>query len=130
VREVVMPAAKLVTVDGSVTAEQIEELAVRTGYSRFPLVGDHGAFLGYLHVKDVLELDDATAPVPQRLWRPIITLSGELPLDDALGAMRRSAAHLAGIVDADGRPLGLVALEDVLEELVGEVHDPDHRTHR
>ncbi|MEY9877956.1 CBS domain containing-hemolysin-like protein [Streptacidiphilus sp. MAP12-33] len=130
VREVVLPAAKLVTVDSSVTGEQIEELAVRTGYSRFPLVGDHGAFLGYLHVKDVLELEDATAPVPQRFWRPVITLSGDLPLDDALGAMRRAAAHLAGVVDAGGLPLGLVAMEDVLEELVGEVHDPDHRVHR
>jgi CBS domain containing-hemolysin-like protein len=127
VREVVMPSAKLVTVGREVTAGRIEELAVRTGYSRFPVVDDQGVFLGYLHVKDVLELDDADEQVPQRLWRPIITLSGELPLDDALGAMRRSAAHLAGVVDADGLTLGLVALEDVLEELVGEVHDPDHR---
>ncbi|RAG82106.1 hypothetical protein DN069_29350 [Streptacidiphilus pinicola] len=130
VREVVMPSDKLVTVDSSVTAGGIEELAVRTGYSRFPVVGDNGAFLGYLHVKDVLELDDPDAPVPGRLWRPIISLSGDLPLDDALGAMRRSAAHLAGVVDAGGLTLGLVALEDVLEELVGEVHDPDHRVRR
>ena len=129
VREVVMPSAKLVTVDSGVTAGRIEELAVRTGYSRFPVVGDDGAFLGYLHVKDVLELDDVNAPVPGRLWRPIISLSGDLPLDDALGAMRRSAAHLAGVVDSGGLTLGLVALEDVLEELVGEVHDPDHRAH-
>ncbi|WP_042368309.1 hemolysin family protein [Streptacidiphilus neutrinimicus] len=129
VREVVMPSAKLVTVDRAVTAGRIEELAVRTGYSRFPVVDDRGAFLGYLHVKDVLELDDADDRVPDRLWRPIITLSGDLPLDDALGAMRRSAAHLAGVVDTDGLTLGLVALEDVLEELVGEVHDPDHRVH-
>jgi CBS domain containing-hemolysin-like protein len=127
VREVVMPSAKLITVDPEVTAGRIEELAVHTGYSRFPVVGDQGVFLGYLHVKDVLELDDPAERVPERFWRPIITLSGELPLDDALGAMRRSAAHLAGVVDADGLTLGLVALEDVLEELVGEVHDPDHR---
>jgi CBS domain containing-hemolysin-like protein len=129
VREVVMPSAKLVTVHPAVTAGRIEELAVHTGYSRFPVVDDRGAFLAYLHVKDVLELDDADERVPERFWRPIITLSGELPLDDALGAMRRSAAHLAGVVDADGLTLGLVALEDVLEELVGEVHDPDHRVH-
>jgi CBS domain containing-hemolysin-like protein len=129
VREVVMPSGKLVTVDGQVTASRIEELAVRTGYSRFPVVGDDGAFLGYVHVKDVLELDDPAERVPERLWRPITTLAGDLPLDDALGAMRRSAAHLAGVVDGHGVTLGLVALEDVLEELVGEVHDPDHRAH-
>lgn len=53
---------------------------------------------------------------------------GTLPLDDALGAMRRAACHLAAVVDQDGRTLGVVTLEDVVEELVGEVHDPDHRS--
>ncbi|MBF9068920.1 hemolysin family protein [Streptacidiphilus fuscans] len=144
VREVVMPMDRLVTVDRTVTAEGLEELAVRTGYSRFPVVGDSigdpvgdsvgdepsPGFLGYLHVKDVLDLEERDATVPQRLWRPILTLCGDLPLDDALGQMRHSAAHLAGVVDAEGRTLGLVALEDVLEELVGEVHDPDHRATR
>ncbi|MEY9844702.1 hemolysin family protein [Streptacidiphilus sp. MAP5-3] len=132
VREVVMPMDRLVTVDRTVTAEGVEELAVRTGYSRFPVVGDDSCpgFLGYLHVKDVLDLEERDVTVPQRLWRPILTLRGDLPLDDALGAMRHSAAHLAGVVDAEGRSLGLVALEDVLEELVGEVHDPDHRATR
>lgn len=55
------------------------------------------------------------------------TLRGELPLDDALTVMRRAATHLAQVADASGRVLGLVALEDVLEMLVGEVRDPAHR---
>ena len=54
------------------------------------------------------------------------TLRAELPLDDALTAMRRAASHLAAVADASGRVLGLVALEDVLEMLVGEVRDPAH----
>jgi CBS domain containing-hemolysin-like protein len=130
VREVLMAPEQLVTADCSATPRQIEELAVRTGFSRFPLVGGGGAgtaFLGYLHVKDVLELDDREAPVPSRLWRRIIALPELTPLDDALGAMRRAASHLASVVDAEGATLGLVMLEDVLEELVGEVHDPDHQ---
>lgn len=57
-------------------------------------------------------------------------LRAETPLDDALTAMRRAAAHLAQVSDASGRVLGLVALEDVLETLVGEVHDPAHRSRR
>ena len=129
VREVLLPPEQLVTVDASATPRRIEELAARTGFSRFPLRGaaaDPG-FLGYLHVKDVLEADDREAPVPRRLWRPIIALPELTPLDDALGAMRRAASHLASVVDADGVTLGLVTLEDVLEELVGEVHDPDHQ---
>jgi CBS domain containing-hemolysin-like protein len=55
------------------------------------------------------------------------TLRAELPLDDALTVMRRAATHLAQVADASGRVLGLVALEDVLEMLVGEVRDPAHR---
>jgi len=127
VTEVLLPADQLVTVKPGVTGGEIERLAVRTGFSRFPVLDDQGALVGYLHVKDSLEVEDPDVPVPDRLIRPITVLRGTLPLDDALAAMRRAAAHLAAVVDADGRQLGLVALEDVLEELVGEVHDPDHR---
>ncbi|MGK5632291.1 hemolysin family protein [Streptomyces sp. URMC 123] len=127
VTDVLLDRAALVTVDPSVTARRVEELTVRTGYSRFPVAAPGGAFMGYLHVKDVLELDDPDRAVPQRVWHPMVTLRAELPLDDALTVMRRAAAHLAQVADASGRVLGLVALEDVLEKLVGEVRDPAHR---
>ncbi|MEV7177561.1 hemolysin family protein [Kitasatospora sp. NPDC093679] len=128
VTEVLLKPDQLVTVPVGVSAREVERLAVRTGFSRFPVADAAGTVLGYLHVKDVLDLDDPDAAMPERLRRPIPELRAGLPLDDALGAMRRAAAHLAAVVDADGRQLGLVALEDVLEELVGEVHDPDHRS--
>ncbi len=130
VTDVLLEPSALVTVGPRATPYEIEQLTVRTGYSRFPVAGDDGTFLGYLHVKDVLELqetDEGDRPVPRRLWRPMTTLWAELPLDDALSAMRRAASHLAAVTDADGRTLGLVALEDVLEVLVGEVRDPAHR---
>ncbi|MDH6124767.1 hemolysin family protein [Kitasatospora sp. GP82] len=127
VTDVLLHADQLVTVGPSVTAQEIEELAVRTGFSRFPVLDEDGTLRGYLHVKDILDVEEPAAPVPSRLWRPVTVLVGTMLLDDALGAMRRAAAHLAAVVDADGRKLGLVALEDVLEELVGEMHDPDHR---
>ncbi|AXI80764.1 hemolysin family protein [Peterkaempfera bronchialis] len=127
VTEVLLRPEKLVTVDASATPDRVEELAVATGFSRFPVADENGAFLGYLHVKDVLDLDDRSAPVPPQVWRRMTAVRDRTPLDDALGAMRRAAAHLAAVVDQHGRTLGLVTLEDVLEELVGEVHDPDHR---
>jgi len=127
VTEVLLPPEQLVTVGTSVTPREVEQLAVRTGFSRFPVVDDEGSVLGYLHVKDILEVDDPDVPLPPRLWRPVTVLRGSLPLDDALGAMRRAASHLAVVVDQDARQLGMVTLEDVLEELVGEMHDPDHR---
>lgn len=131
VTDVLLTRASLVTVDQSVTPRQIEELTVRTGFSRFPVcAADGGAFMGYLHVKDVLDLEDGERAVPQQVWRPMVTLRAELPLDDALTVMRRAATHLAQVTDGAGRVLGLVAMEDVLELLVGEVRDPAHRVTR
>lgn len=109
------------------TPGQIIELTSRTGYSRFPVAADNGAFMGYLHVKDVLDLEDSQRAVPQQIWRPMTKLRSDLPLDDALTVMRRAATHLAQVADGSGKVLGLVALEDVLELLVGEVRDPAHR---
>ncbi|MEE1751470.1 hemolysin family protein [Streptomyces sp. SP18CS02] len=129
VSDVLIPRTALVTVLPSVTPSRIEELTVRTGYSRFPVCAEGGgAYMGFVHVKDVLDLEDGDRAVPQRLWRPMATLRAELPLDDALTVMRRAATHLAQVADGSGRVLGLVALEDVLEMLVGEVRDPAHRT--
>jgi CBS domain containing-hemolysin-like protein len=128
VTDVLLKTESLVTVDPSVTPRRVEDLAVRTGFSRFPVTAPGGGFSGYLHVKDVLDLEDSERPVPPRLWRPMTTLRAELPLDDALTAMRRAASHLAAVADDAGTVLGLVTLEDVLETLVGEVHDPAHRS--
>ncbi|WP_432056410.1 hemolysin family protein [Streptomyces sp. bgisy022] len=129
VTDVLLESASLVTVPPAVTPARVVDLTARTGYSRFPVAAEDGsAFLGYLHVKDVLDLEDDEHPVPRRLWRPMTTLRCDVPLDDALTVMRRAATHLAQVADASGRVLGLVALEDVLEVLVGEVHDPAHRS--
>jgi CBS domain containing-hemolysin-like protein len=127
VMDVLLDPASLVTVDPTVTPGQVVALTARTGYSRFPVSTDGRRFMGYLHVKDVLDLEDSDRAVPQHVWRPMTTLGAELPLDDALTVMRRAATHLAQVADAAGRVVGLVALEDVLELLVGEVRDPAHR---
>jgi CBS domain containing-hemolysin-like protein len=131
VTDVLIASAALVTVAPSVTPREIEELTVRTGYSRFPVCaegrGASGTFMGFVHVKDVLDLEERERAVPQHIWRPMATVRSELPLDDALTVMRRAATHLAQVADGSGRVLGLVALEDVLEMLVGEVRDPAHR---
>ncbi|MER7953611.1 MULTISPECIES: hemolysin family protein [unclassified Streptomyces] len=128
VTDVLITPSALVTVTPSVTPREIEELTVRTGYSRFPVCAEgRGTYMGFVHVKDVLDLEERERAVPQHVWRPMATLRAELPLDDALTVMRRAATHLAQVSDGAGRVLGLVALEDVLEMLVGEVRDPAHR---
>lgn len=117
VQEVARPLSQAVSVEPDTTAAQLEELAARTGYSRFPVCED-GELLGYLHVKDVIGVA-ADRPFPRGALRPIASVTAESPLDDVLDAMRRSGTHLAAVTGADGSGVGLVTLRDVLTGLIG-----------
>lgn len=121
--DVMVPLGALVSVPSDVTPAQVEALVASTGYSRFP-VTDDGEPVGYLHLKDVLYAEgaDRDQPVPRWRVRTMAVASPGDEIEDALAAMQAGAAHLARI-DVDGRCQGVVFLEDVLEELVGEVRD-------
>ena len=126
--DVMVPVDGLVTVDASSTPDDIEHLVARTGFSRFPVVDPAGRPTGYLHIKDVLYADDATRSQPVPAWR-VRALAVVAPGDEvetALEAMQRSGTHLARVED-EGRTVGVVFLEDILEELVGEVRDAMQR---
>jgi CBS domain containing-hemolysin-like protein len=129
-RAVALPTARLVTVPETVTAAGVEERVAATGFSRFPVAGD-GRLLGYVHLADVLHVPTArrNRPLPPRTVRPLPQVGADTPLHEVLALLQRTGAHLAEVVHA-GRPLGVVALEDVLEELVGEVRDATRRTGR
>ena len=74
----------------------------------------------YLHIKDALEHDDARhRPLPSTAQRPIALLPGDIPLDDALTAMRRSRTHLAAAVATDGTTTGFATMADILKQLIG-----------
>jgi CBS domain containing-hemolysin-like protein len=94
---------------------------------------------GYLHVKDVLDLDpgdgedadgadEGDRPVPAERVRTLPELALTAPVDEALAALRREGSHLARAVDGEGTTVGLVALEDLVEEYVGTVRDSTHVT--
>ena len=120
---VLLPMDTLTVLPEGVTVAQVEAVAARTGYSRYPVQRPDGALTGYIHVKDVLTTDDdvRAAPVPRRYVRDLTTVTDTDPLRVVLRRMQRSGAHLARVMDADDDIVGVVALEDVLEELVGEV---------
>jgi CBS domain containing-hemolysin-like protein len=110
----------------SVTPAEVEALVARTGYSRFPVVD--GAYLtGYVHVKDVLGAPDRDRRVDPALVRSLPEVGEDTPLRAALRQMQTTGAHLTKVVDPEGRPSGVVMLEDALEELVGEVTDSTRR---
>jgi CBS domain containing-hemolysin-like protein len=128
VASVLMPVETLAVVRRGSSAAQVEALCATTGYSRFPVAAADGELVGYLHIKDVLEPDEERRerPVEDKWIRPFAPVTREEPLHDALETLQRRGAHMARVVDADGATLGLAALEDLLEELVGEIRDAAH----
>ena len=130
VSTVLMPPASLTTVRRGSTPADVEALCAATGYSRFPVVDDRdGGLLGYLHIKDVLETDENLRHrVIEDKWvRPFAPVSADDLLHDALETLQRRGAHMAVVVDRAGATLGLATLEDVIEELVGEIRDAAHQ---
>ncbi len=122
---VLLPLAEVVTLPVHATPRALETAVAETGFSRFPVVDDDGVLAGYLHLKDVLRdevaaLDEQVSP---DLIRPLPSVSEGERLRDVLATLQRTGAHLAIVTDGSGTVLGLVALEDVLEELVGEITD-------
>lgn len=118
VRDVILPAEKVVSARMGTTAEELEQLAAESGFSRFPVLDDTRRILGYLHVKDALDAARRNVPFPVSALRPIARVRAATPLDDVLTAMRGSRTHLAAVIGDDGRLAGLVTMEDVLRELV------------
>ena len=110
------------------TVEAIQLALGETGYSRFPVVDSTGRFVGYVHIKDVLPaVDDPEAVVDHSTIRPLPEVPEALPLPDALTRLRRNNSHLALVNGPDGAVVAIVALEDLVEDLVGTVRDGTHR---
>lgn len=128
VSTVLMAPETLSTIRRGSTVAEVEALCAATGYSRFPVEGDEGELLGYLHIKDVLETrEDLRERVIEDRWtRPFATVSSDELLHDALETLQRRGAHMARVVDRSGATLGVATLEDVIEELVGEIRDAAH----
>ena len=123
VARVLLPREGLVTISPSATPVDVERACATTGFSRFPVVDASGDFAGYLHLKDVLETDEESRlePIADKWVRPLATVSLDAGLSAALRTMQARGSHMARVADADGVVAGVVMLEDVLEELVGEI---------
>ncbi|MEP6799834.1 MAG: CNNM domain-containing protein, partial [Lapillicoccus sp.] len=127
--DVAVPLGQLVTVAYGATPAEIERLVARHGFSRYPVRDADDEVAGYLHLKDILYADDEAydQPVPLKRVRRLATVGPQDEVEDVLATMQRTGAHLARVVSGDGVVSGVVFLEDVLEELVGEVRDASQR---
>jgi CBS domain containing-hemolysin-like protein len=123
-----VPIDSLTTVPYPPKIGDIEAAVVSTGFSRFPVRLTDGRLNGYVHVKDVLDLAgaDPDTPLPWSRVRGLPQLPADSRLEEALAALRRAQSHLAKAVAPDGGVLGVVALEDLVEEYVGTVRDSTH----
>jgi len=110
------------------SAADVEALCASTGFSRFPVSASGGELLGYLHIKDVLEPDEQRRrlPIDDKWIRPFAPVAEDAPLHETLEVLQRRGAHMARVVDSGGATVGLATLEDVIEELVGEIRDGAH----
>ncbi|GAA0739040.1 hypothetical protein GCM10010199_62600 [Dactylosporangium roseum] len=125
VREVMVPRTEVVFLDAQLTVAEAIVLVRRARHSRFPVIdGDQDDVLGFVHVRD-LTLPPSVDPglTLRHLTREVHRLPASKRVLEALSEMRRSGHHLAVVVDEYGGTAGIVTLEDLIEELVGEIHD-------
>lgn len=126
VREVMVPRPDMVTIGRDATTDQLLDLVIEAGYSRIPVVGESiDDVVGLVYAKDLLEIMDrggGAEPVT-KLMRPPYFVPETKRVSDLLRDMQARQQHLAIVVDEFGGTAGLVTIEDLLEELVGEIID-------
>lgn len=124
VREVMTPRLDMITIDADATTEEMAAAAIEHGFSRFP-VTDGDDVIGLLLIKDLLPgLAGRTGPVTARtLMRSAVFVPEVKPIAELLAEMRANGTHMCIVVDEFGDIAGLVTIEDLLEELVGEISD-------
>ncbi len=125
VRDVMTPRQEVIVLHADEPFEKSLETARRTKHTRFPLAkGGHlDNAIGLIHIKDVLKLVGTPDPDLMRIKRELKMVPDTMPLDVLLKFFLKERAHLAMVVDEFGTPVGIVFLDNVIEELVGDIHD-------
>ena len=127
VREVMVPRTDIVSIERGKTVRQAMNLLLRSGFSRVPVVGDNADdVLGVVYLKDLVRRergDGGGALKVEEVMRTAAFVPDSKPVDELLRAMQGELGHLAIVVDEYGGTAGLVTIEDVLEEIVGEIQD-------
>jgi CBS domain containing-hemolysin-like protein len=125
VRDVMLPRDRVHAIDRNTGGEELLDLLRESGFTRLPVYdGELDRIVGILHAKDLFHLYAKTRVVIlSDAIRPLVEMRPDLPVVDALRQFRRGRKHLAIVREKDGPMLGVCTLEDVLEEIVGEIED-------
>jgi len=132
VREVMTARPNMVTADANASLEDLRKLVIHEQFSRIPVYEDNiDQIIGFVHVRDMFQLDfvERAHRIVRELVRPIRFVPETKPVTDLLREMQADGAHMAVVVDEYGNTAGLVTMEDMVEEIVGEIrdeHEPGH----
>ncbi|SFC95734.1 Hemolysin, contains CBS domains [Nocardioides terrae] len=123
--EIMTPRMRTFSLDEGDRAEAVIELARRTGHSRFPVLDEHDAVVGTIHVKNAVGLpvhERSTTRVKHLMAKPVV-VPDSLRLDPLMALLRSEGFQMAVVLDEYGGQAGIVTLEDVIEEIVGDIAD-------
>ncbi|MCA9719055.1 MAG: HlyC/CorC family transporter [Myxococcales bacterium] len=126
VRDIMVPVDNVTAVDLEWDARQVREVAIRSGHSRLPVYqGNVDSIRGILHIKQLVGLADQETI--ERILRPPVFVSESQRLHDVLRRFKEQRVHLGIVVDDAGDTVGVITLEDVLEQIVGQIFDESDR---
>jgi CBS domain containing-hemolysin-like protein len=126
VREVMTPRPRIVAIRQDAPLEELRKLVLNEQYTRVPAYeGNIDQVTGFVHVLDMFELNDQQRSLRKvkDILRPIRVVPETKPVNDLLRDMQEEGAHMAVVVDEYGATAGIVTMEDMVEEIVGEIHD-------
>jgi len=124
VRDVLTPRSEVISLDPSIDFQENLKKARESGHTRFPLAEGHlDNSTGLIHIKDVLKIVDDSDPDITEISRALPTVPEMMALDNLLKLFQREQVHMAVVVDEFGGTLGIVTLDNVIEELVGDIQD-------
>ena len=126
VREVMTPRPRIVAIPEQASLEELRHLVINEQFSRIPAFDDSiDMITGFVHVRDMFELNDEqrAARKVHDIMRPIRSVPESKPVNDLMREMQEEGAHMVVVIDEYGATAGIVTMEDMVEEIVGEIHD-------
>jgi len=124
VREVMVPWANVNAVASTLTLEEVAQIVLTSGHTRLPVI-DEGRVIGVLHTKEFMAFRETGERAWTMILRPILRLREQESALSTLRLMQEKRSHMAVVVNAEGRVLGIVTMEDINEEIWGDIYDED-----
>ncbi len=132
VREIMTPRPNIVAIEAGKTLEELRQLVINEQYSRIPVYESNiDQVVGFVHVRDMFEVDQAErkSRKVRELMRPMRLVPETKPASDLMREMQKDGTHMSLVIDEYGNTAGLVTMEDLVEVIVGEIHD-EHEPER